>query len=131
MGSTLRIPSRLGVLCLAIAYILLQLGGAWHLAQRGHARCAAHGEWIDVAHPATTKAPATHPGPLVDPAPASQEHDHCFVVEAARVRAVVCDGAPLEPMHATLVAIVLPRGEEPLGCGFDRYLLAPKQSPPC
>ena len=131
MGSTRRISSRLGVFCLAVAYVLLQLGSAWHLSQQGHARCAAHGEWIDVAHPATAGAPAAHTGPVVDSAPSSQEHDHCSVVEAARVRAVVCDGAPLEPMHATLVAIVLPRAEEPLGVGFDRYLLAPKQSPPC
>ena len=131
MGSTRRIPSRLGIFCLAIAYLLLQLGAAWHLSQQGHARCAAHGEWIDVAHPATADASAPRPGPAVDPAPTSQAHDHCSVVEAARVRAVVCDGVPLEPMHATLVAIVLPRGEEPLDVGFDRYLLAPKQSPPC
>jgi hypothetical protein len=131
VGSTLRIPSRLAVFCLAVAYFLLQLGGAWHLSQQGHARCAAHGEWIDVAHPSTAKAPAPHAGPVVDSAASSSEHDHCAVVEASRVRAIVQDLAPLGLLHEPLVSIVLPRADVPMDVGFDRYLLAPKQSPPC
>jgi len=131
VGSTRRNSSRLGVLCLAIAYLLLQLGGAWHLSQQEHARCAAHGEWIDVARSPFASAPASHPGPIVDASAPTQEHDHCTIVETSRVRAVVCDVAPFEQIHGVVVAIDPARADDPLGLGFDRYLLAPKQSPPC
>ncbi len=131
MGSTRRKSSRLGVLCLAVAYFVLQLGAAWHLSQQGHARCAAHGEWIDVAHPSTAQVPAPHSGPVVDSAASSSEHEHCAVVEASRVRAVVQEPAPLALLREPLVSIVLPRADDPVFVGFDRYLLAPKQSPPC
>ncbi len=136
-----RSSSRLGVLCLALAYLLLQLGGAWHLSRQAHARCAAHGEWIDVAHASvdaqphlatsTADASRTPRGPVAHSTGAGQNHDHCMIVEAARVRAVVCDGAPAELGHELVVSVAPRPAAEPVDLGFDLYLLAPKQSPPC
>ena len=131
MQTPRRNPSRLLVLCLAFAFLSLQLGGAWHAARQGHARCAEHGEWIDVGHGEAAAHSHHDRGPVADFAGSSQEHDHCLMVEAARVRAVVCDGAPVELALETVVVSVPSRAAEPLDVGFDRYLLAPKQSPPC
>jgi hypothetical protein len=123
--------ARLLVLCLAVAFLSIQLGGAWHVSRQVHARCAEHGEWIDVGR-AGASAHAHHDrGPVADSAASSQEHDHCLIVEATRVRATSCQGDPVE-LERELLEIVAPlRAAEPLDVGFARFLLAPKQSPPC
>jgi hypothetical protein len=123
--------SRLGVLSLAIAYLLLVLGGTWHLSREDHARCAEHGEWIDVAHQSAAEHAAPRPGPVANAAGAPQEHDHCVIVEASRLRVVVCDGASAELAHGAPASISPALVDDPIVAGFDRYLLAPKQSPPC
>jgi hypothetical protein len=134
VSSPRRNSSRLGVLCLAITYLLLQLGGAWHLARQSHARCAAHGEWIDVARtsPAGAHAsPSSERGPLVESSSSTREHEHCSIVEASRVRAIVCESVLAETFCAPLVSIERRSDDAPIQAGFARYLLAPKQSPPC
>ena len=131
MRSPRRISSRFSVLCLSIAYLVLQLGGAWHLARGRHARCAEHGEWIDVAHQPSAAQSEPARGPIAERFASTQAHDHCVLVEASRIRAVVCDGAPMHLAHEAPASIVPPRSDDPLDVGFDRYLLAPKQSPPC
>lgn len=123
--------SKLLVLCLAFAFLSLQLGGAWHASRQGHARCAEHGEWIDVGHGEAAAAAHHHRGPVADFAGSSQNHDHCLLVEAARVRAVACHASPIELGHEIVATSVPLRLADPLDVGFDRYLLAPKQSPPC
>jgi hypothetical protein len=126
-----RIRSRLGVLGLAIAYLLILFGGTWHLSRENHARCAQHGEWIDVAtSPAAAQADA-HPGPIAKPAASAQEHEHCVLVEASRLRVVVCEGTPTDLVHDAPAAVAPTRADAPFVAGLVRYLLAPKHSPPC
>ena len=123
--------ARLGLLGLAVAYLSLYLGGTWHLSIEGHARCAEHGEWIDVDHAPAAEHACPPTGPLVRSGGAPEEHDHCVIVEASRLRAVACEDAPAVIVRAAPATIVPRRTAEPLDLGFDRYLLAPKQSPPC
>jgi len=120
-------------LTLAITLLLLQLGGAWHSAWRDHARCAEHGEWVDVDR-AETSASAVQPshGPQVEAAgSSSRTHDHCTILEASRVRGITWDGglaaSPAKPVFRPWLTPAV----EPIQVGFELYLLAPKHSPPC
>jgi hypothetical protein len=128
-----RSPRRFGVLTLAITLLFAQLGGAWHLAWKDHARCAEHGEWIDVAAPATvTDAPAPSHGPRVDASESSSKsHDHCAVLESSRVRGVEWKGELDTSAPRSLVLLPAEQVVEPGAVGFAVYLLAPKHSPPC
>ena len=123
--------ARVGLLTLAVAYLALFLGGTWHLSLEGHARCAEHGEWIDVAHAPVPVHPPHHAGPVLRSAGSPEAHEHCVIVEASRLRAVVCDDAPTELAPTAPAAILEQPAAGPLSVGFERYLLAPKQSPPC
>jgi hypothetical protein len=129
----IRSPRKLGVLTLAITLLLIQLGGVWHLAWNDHARCAEHGEWVDVASP-TTATSAVQPshGPQVDAAESSSKsHDHCTVVESSRVRGIEWTGGVDAPAPRSLVLPSSVRATEPDHVGFALYLLAPKHGPPC
>lgn len=140
LGGTLRTvrthrgsPRKLGVLTLAITLLLVQLGGAWHLAWKDHARCAEHGEWIDVDHTVTAaSAAAPSHGPQVDAAgSSSRAHDHCTILEASRVRGITWDGGLAASPAKPVVRACLTPAVEPVEIGFELYLLAPKHSPPC
>ncbi len=131
--SPARSPRRLGVLTLAITLLLVQLGGAWHLAWNDHARCAEHGEWVDVARPATvTSAVESSHGPQVDASDSSSKsHDHCTVVESSRIRGIEWSGGFDASAPRSLVLPSSVRATEPGEVGFALYLLAPKHGPPC
>jgi hypothetical protein len=108
------------------------------LAWKDHARCAEHGEWVDVAGPVAATSPvqlsSEQPsrGPQVDPAtPSSGAHDHCTILESSRVRGVEWNGGLDASAPRALVLLPTMQIDEPGDVGFALYLLAPKHSPPC
>jgi hypothetical protein len=126
LGATQVQVRRLAATAIAAVLLLTTLLAGWHEATVIHARCADHGELIDVA--AGERSLGEHRIAAHDGAPAG-EHDHCTLCPRAH------DGAPpaiafipaVAPAVAP-VAVVTPRDADILSVRTLR--IAPKTSPP-
>ncbi len=133
---------------LALMFVAGQLGSQWHALTERHARCPEHGELVHIDAmtgplPATmTMTAAAVTGAeagtaagdadaLRDGAAAADghEHDHCYLCPVSRERlGMVPNAGAISAAMPAVVAHSLPAVIAQ--SGRQRYVIAPKTSPP-
>ena len=129
----------LGIVALALLFLVAQLGDTLHQVRSPHERCAEHGEWIHAPGHTVAEASATadadERGPVLVKGPESHagdpHHEHCNKLSPHRERWLAPLGRPtvIVPVAARSHAVAPARTPAPKS--IPTYRLAPKQSPPC
>lgn len=130
-------PRRVVVFVLLAAFGCLQVASLFHAATERHAVCPEHGELVHVSTDSgvlalagagdTSPETRAHAGTPTDQG--AHDHDHCYLCPSSRVQASLPSAETLAAAapeaHAThgIVATDTP-------IAAQRYLVAPKQSPP-
>jgi hypothetical protein len=115
----------------ALVFVLTSVFGMVHEATTAHARCAAHGELVDIDSAA---APVAGPADrTITTAPAlARGHgdEHCLLASAVRASRIAPRPPTLVAAIATIDSIATPPLEPASARASGLYRIAPKTSPP-
>jgi hypothetical protein len=126
-------PARASAALAALVFVLTSVFGVVHEATTAHARCAAHGELVDIdgaGAAAAVAGPADHTMGTAPALARGHGDEHCLLASAVRASRISPRPPTLVAAIATIAALVTPGPELAAGRAAGLYRIAPKTSPP-